>query len=47
MFGFEHYLNQSVASLLNRILLNARFTIRVPTQNSKNKTFYSFLSSND
>jgi len=27
MFGFEHYLNQSVTSLLNCILLNARFTI--------------------
>jgi len=26
-FGFEHYLNQNVTSLLDCILLNARFTI--------------------
>jgi len=43
MFGFEHYLNQCVTSLLNCILLNARFTIYRHKIQKTEPTFSSFL----
>jgi len=46
MFGFEHYLNQSVTFLLNYILFNARFTV-YQHKIQKDETYYFFLSSND